>query len=797
MSTFFNDIKYAFRQVRKSPGFTAVAVLSLAIGIGLNATVFTALNAAFLRPLSFSNDHEIVRVTWPPHFSYPDYLELKEQSRTLSGVIAVSHGMEMLNREGRTELLNSSVVSSNYFQVLGIKPHVGRFFSPESQPSVHEPIVVISYSLWQRCYQRDPQICGKTIWLTNYSYTVLGVTPKNFSGIYRFKPVDIWCPADVRGDTGKNSSLSLLGRLAPGMSVEAALAEVDMIVDGLGINLSNLKTGRSLKVRVESESDVMKRSGTLLSMVMSVAVLVLLVACANVSALLLAWNESRQHEIAIRRALGSSRLRLLRQLLTESLLLSFLGTVLAVLLARWAVSLLPALIPDMIVPIVPELRLDRRVLTMIFMLMGLATVFFGFIPALRVTRIDPAVHIKESMSSSHGRRRYFGQNTLVIGQLAVSLIFLATTGLFIRGFAKGLSMDFGFQNKEMLLIELSPGAFGLNSHQEQAYYTQLIEHVEAVPTVKQVSLASFVPFSLSGGGARKQVYIPGDSTDVSQQGSEWRYNVIHPDYFKTMGIPVRQGRVFNERDCTSDAKVAMISETAARRFWADKDPIGESLFIGGMQGRAYQIVGIVRDIRITDLITPPEPYLYLPFGQEYSGGMTLLVQTQGKAELVAEPIRHVMRAVNRNVLPLVVTTLKQQVHFVLLPQWIASWLLGVLGFSAFTMATAGLYSLVSYSVARRTHEIGIRMAVGASVMDILITVLRQGLTLAVIGVCIGLPVVLGLGNILRSDMFGLDPADPIVLVGTSLLVIAVAVLAAWIPAWRAAQIDPMEALRYE
>jgi hypothetical protein len=241
----------------------------------------------------------------------------------------------------------------------------------------------------------------------------------------------------------------------------------------------------------------------------------------------------------------------------------------------------------------------------------------------------------------------------------------------------------------------------------------------------------------------------------------------------------------------------MISETAARRFWADKDPIGESLFIGGMQGRAYQIVGIVRDIRIKDLITPPEPYLYLPFGQEVRGEMTLLVETQGKAELAAEPIRRVMQTVNRNIHPLIVTTLKQQVHFVLLPQWIPSWLLGVLGFSAFTMAIAGLYSLVSYSVARRTHEIGIRMAVGASFMDILITVLRQGLTLAVIGVCIGLPVVLGLGYILRSGLFGLNPADPIVLVGTSLLVIAVAVLAACIPARRGAKIDPMVALRYE
>jgi predicted permease len=797
MTTLWHDIRYGFRQMRQSPGFTAVAVVSLAIGIGLNATVFTALNAVFLRPLSFSNAHEIVRIT-SPSFSYPHYLELKEQSRTLSGVIAVSRGEAMLNREGRAELVNSSVVSSNYFQVLGIKPQVGRFFSPESQSSVHEPTVVISYSLWQRCYERDPQICGKTIWLTNRSYTVLGVTPKQFSGINRLMPVDIWFPADVWGDVGVNSSFSLIGRLAPGRSVEAALAEVDVIVNRLGIDLSDLDTGRSLKVRVEAERDLAwKGFGILVAMVMSVAVLVLLVACANVSALLLAWNESRQHEIAIRRALGSSRLRLLRQLLTESLLLSFLGTVFAVLLARWAASLLPALLPDVIVPMAPELRLDRQVLTMIFMLMGLATVLFGFIPALRVTRIDPAVHIKESMSSSQGKRRYFGRNTLVIGQLAVSFIFLATTGLFIGGFAKGRSMDFGFQNKEMLLIDLVPGVFGLNRNQEQAYYTQLIEQVEAVPTVKQVSLASLDPFKLWGVGASKQVYVPGDRTDVSQQGSEWRYNVIHPDYFKTLGIPVQQGRVFNDMDCTPTAGVAMISEAAARRFWADKDPIGESLFIGGAQGKAYQIVGIVRDTRITDVTTPPEPFLYLPFGQEYSGGMTLLVATQGKAERAAEPIRRVMQTVNRNVLPLGVTTLKQQVRFVLLPQWIASWLFGVLGFSAFIMATAGLYSLVSYSVARRTHEIGIRMAVGASVRDILITVLRQGLTLAVIGVCIGLPVVLGVGTILRSELFGLDPADPIVLVGTSLLVIAVAVLAAWLPARRAAQIDPMEALRYE
>ncbi len=798
MTTLWHDIRYGFRQMRMSPGFTAVAVVSLAIGIGLNATVFTALNAVFLRPLSFSNAQEIVRITWPL-FSYPHYLELKEQSRTLSGVIAVScnGGGALLNREGRTELLSCSAVSSNYFQVLGIKPHVGRFFSPESQPSVREPIVVISYSLWQRCYQRDPQICGKTIWLDSTSYTILGVTPKKFSGVSRQSSNDIWCPAEVWGDVGMDSSFSLIGRLAPGRSVEAALAEVDTIVTRLGIDLTNPETGRSLKVAVETERDRWKRYGNLVSMVMSVVVLVLLVACANVSALLLARNESRQHEIAIRRAIGSSRLRLLRQLLTESLLLSFLGTVLAVLLARWAASLLPALVPDIEGLKLPDFRLDRQVLTMIFMLMGLATLFCGFIPAVRVTRIDPAVHIKESTSSSRGKRRYLGRNTLVIGQLAVSLIFLATTGLFIRGFAKGLSMDFGFQNKEILLIKLIPALFGLNWSQEQAYYTELIEQVEAVPTVKQVSLASLVPFSLSGGGARKQVYVPGDSTDVSQKGSEWRYNVIHPDYFKIMGIPVRQGRVFNERDCISDAKVAMISEAAARRFWADKDPIGESLFIGGVQGKAYQIVGIVRDIRTEDLITPPEPYLYLPFTQGSRSEMTLLVETQGKAELAAEPIRRVMQTVNRDVLPLVVTTLKQQVHLALLPQWIASWLLGVLGVSVFTMAMAGLYSLVSYSVARRTHEIGIRMAVGASFRDILISVLRQGLALAVIGVCIGLPVVLGVGYVLSSELFGLDAADPLVLVGTSFLIIAVAVLAAWIPARRAAQIDPMEALRYE
>jgi len=795
MRIIWNDVRCGFRQLRKSPGFTIVAVLSLAIGIGLNATVFTALNAIFLRPLSCSSEHEIVRITWPL-FSYPDYLELKEQSRTLSGVIAVSKDVRMLKRKGRIELLNRRVVSSNYFQVLGIKPHVGRFFSPESQSSVNELTVVLSYSFWQRYYQRDPQICGKTIWLNKRSYTVLGVTPKNFSGVFRRLPVDIWCPE--RGYMGQHAVFSLMGRLAPGIGVKEALAEVDTIVDRLGIKLTSLKTGRSKKVEVVSESDFVKRSGTLISMVMSVAVLVLLVACTNVSALLLARNESRQREIAIRRALGSSRLRLLRQLLTESLLLSFLGTVLAVLLARWAVSVLPALFPDMIFLKLPELRLDRRVMKMIFMLMGLATLFFGLIPALRVTRIDPAVHIKEHVSSSHGKRRYFGRNTLVIGQLAVSLIFLATTGLLIRGFAKGLSMDFGFQNKEMLLIQLSPGSFGLNRNQEQAYYTKLIEHVEAVPTVKQVSLASSVPFNIMGGGGKKQVYVPGDNTDVSQQGRAWHYNVIHPDYFKTMGIPIRRGRVFNERDCTSNAKVAMISETAARRFWADKDPIGESLFIGGMQGKAYQIVGIVRDVRTEDLITSPEPYLYLPFGQEYGGEITLLVETQGKAELASEPIRRVMQTVNRNVLPLVVTTLKQQIHFELLWEWIASWLFGVLGISAFIMATAGLYSLVSYSVARRTHEIGIRMAVGARFMDILITVLRQGLTLAVIGVCIGLPVVLGLGYILRSgEMFGLNPADPIVLVGTSLFVIAVAVLAAWIPAQRAAKIDPIEALRYE
>lgn len=799
MTTLWHDIRYGFRQMRNSPGFTAVAVVSLAIGIGLNATVFTALNTVFLRPLSFSNDHEIVRII-EPFFSYPHYLELQEQSHTLSGVIAIScnGGGAMLKREGRVELVPSSVVSSNYFQVLGIKPHIGGFFSPESQSSIQEPTVVISYSFWQRCYEGDPQIYGKTIWLNGTSHTILGVTPKKFSGVYRESCVDIWFPAEAGREGGANSIYSLIGRLAPGAGVEQARAEVETIVHRLGTDLTIPKAWRSPEVSVEAERDRWKRNGRLISMVMSVAVLVLLVACVNVSALLLARNESRQHEIAVQRAIGCSRLRLLRQVLTDSFLLSFLGTALAVLLTRWAASLLPALLPDIALLKVPELRLDRQVLATIFMLMGVATLVCGFIPALRVARIDPATHIKESRSSSDGKRRCFGRNTLVIGQLAVSFIFLATTGLLIRGFAKGLSLNCGFQNKEILVIHMVPGVFGTNPNQAQAHYAQLIEQVGAVPIVKQVSLASFVPFDIMmEGGGKKQVYVPGDTTDVSQEGSEWHCNTIHPNYFKTLGIPVRQGRVFDDMDCTPEAKVAMISEAAARRFWADRDPIGESLVIGGVQGKAYQIVGIVGDVRTENLVAPPKPCVYLPFGHKYLPAMTLLVETQGKAERAAEPIRRVMESANLDILPLDVTTLKENIHCRLLPEWIASWLFGVLGWSAFIMAIAGLYSLVSYSVARRTHEIGIRMAVGASFRDILIGVVRQGLVLAVIGVCIGVPVVLCVEVVVRSEIFGLDAADPIVLVGTSILVIAIAVLAAWIPGRRAAKVDPMVALRCE
>jgi len=783
------DLRFGFRLLAKTPGFTAMAVLSLAIGIGLNSMVFSALNAAFLRPLLFKSPDTIVRVE-SPTISYPDYRELKEHSRSLAGLVAVSRHMSLLRDPEGLKTLPTEIVSPNYFSVLGVGAALGNVFSENDPRLANEQLVVISYRLWQGRFGGDPALAGKSIPLNNQKITVLGVAQKDYYGVNPMFKSDVWFPVGPAVmENRDDDEFELLGRRAHAISVAQVQAEMETIIRQIG--LKDPQTHEPKRVLVWSEARAaMDHGEALVLLVMPIVGLVLLVACANVSSMLLARNEQRQREIAVRLALGAGRGRLTRQLLAESLLLAVLGAVFGLLLTIWAKGALFALIPPSFVALVPEPQLDRRVLALTFLLTLLATLVFGLAPAWRAARTDLAAVLKgEAALGARYWRRLRGRNLLVIGQLVVSVVFLATSGLLVRAFLRGNTIDLGFQRKAMLQL-LIPGINGPESR-------ALLERIRAIPGVSEVSLAMGVPLALSGGGATEKVFLSDAASKGPTDELKIGFNVVAPNYFQMMGIRLLRGRAFEEADNASGPRVVIISEAMAHRYWPKEDPIGKFVRVGNPQAEPAQVVGITRDVVRNAIAETAEPFIYLPLNQRGCGEINLLVATKGNDASVLVLVRRELTSVHAELEPMFVMTQDQVIRFALLPQWATAWLFGVLGLLAFGMAAAGLYGVISYAVARRTHELGVRMALGAQAGDTMRMILREGLVLALIGLALGLPAAFGVGSALRGLLYGINPADPAVLLGSSFLVILVVLAAAFFPARRAMKINPAEALRYE
>ena len=797
------DIRFGLRMIAKNRSFTAMAVLSLAIGIGLNTTIFSVLDGVFLRPMGFKDSATIVRISEPDFFSYPHYRELSGQCRSLSGVVARRGERCFLrSREGR-EQVDAEIVSPNYFSVLKVGAAVGDVFSERDPRLRNDPVVVISYELWQSHFGGDPAIVGKAIDLVDdtakdlrRSFIVLGVVQKGYKGSRTsWDNIEIWFPPRPEDwENRKAGDFSLLGRLAPGASEAQAQAEVEAIVRRL--DLRNDKTGQPEQVSVMTEAHSNRGVQVLSMLIMALAGLVLLVACANVSSLLLARHEERRHEIAMRLALGADRWRLIRQLLVESLLLATLGAGFGLVLTAWAKNAVLALLPGEWLHF--EFRLDDRVLGFAVALTLLATLAFGLAPAWRASRTDLALILKGEIPLGGKRwRRFRGRNTLVVGQLAVSVFFLVTAGLLLRAFLGANAAGFGFARKPMLQVTI-----GLNRETGLTHpfsWAQLMERVRGLPGVKQVSMATKVLSFLSDSGdaqRKAKVFLSGGDAAANTEGLDIDFNCVATNFFEVMGIPLLRGRCFEGRDDPSGASVVIISEAMARRYWPGTDPIGQTVRLRKESAPPAEIIGIVRDIVHTRIGEIPEPIIYMPLSEKIGGGI-LLVEMKGDPVAVASAIRREMRMLEEDVELVLMETQKQAIRFAMFPQWIGAWLSGVLGLLAFTLSAAGLYGVISHSVARRTHEIGVRMALGAQTGDVLRMILRQGLVLALAGLAMGLPAAFALGWIGQSALFGLSPADPITFLGSSILVIGVALSACYFPARRAAKIDPMVALRYE
>ena len=806
MGTLIQDVRYGFRMLVRNPGFTAVAVVSLAVGIGLTATTFSLMDWLCLRPLPVTRPGQLFRVfastDQNPYgsFSYPDYVELRDRSRAFSGLMAIDHRGAALKGSEGSEGLVADVVSRNYFTVLGVKAILGRFFSAEDDPaSVAEPVVVITHGLWHRRFGGDDDIAGKTILLNGRNVTVIGVTPKGFVGTRNvvrcevWYPIETWAQHEGRRESRERRDFELWGRLPPGTTVTEAQAEVDTVVRQLAAAYTS--TNKVQRGLVVSEARFrLKGKGVLLLLSMLIVGLVLLISCANVSSLLVARSELRRREMSIRFAVGGGRARLFRQLLTESLLLCLLGAGVSILLTKLVIAALPALLPPGVASML-DVRLDHRVVGFTMVVSLLVTLTFGLVPALRASKPNLTPLLKgEYIQNGKGRRRFSGLNAMVVGQLALSMVLLATAGLLMKSFLQCLNTDLGYFKKNILLASLSRSS---NVEQTKFYYQQLVERVQTLPGVKHASMARHAPFGESGGGAAKRVFLPGDESSAQEQGQAIKFNVVGQDYFRTMGVRLLQGREFNELDDQSRPKVVMVSETMARRFWPDRNPLGQLVRVDKPQGQAWEVIGVVEDCKHINVDDEPEPYLYFPFGQMFWWDMTLLVETSLDAGEMVKLVRREMQALNKDATLSSMTTMKELIRSNLSARRSLTELMGTLSLIGLILATAGLYGVVAYAVNQRRHEIGIRMALGAQRGDVLKMILRQGLVLALCGLGFGLPIALAVAHILRSLFYGVSPMHPTTFAGASLVLVGVVLAASYIPARRAAKVDPIVALRYE
>jgi len=803
MSTLIQDLKFGFRMLAKNPGFTAVAVLTLALGIGANTTIFSVLDDVFLRSLPAKEPHRLVWMYAMSQdkyvlASYPDYLDLCRQDAAFSGIIALSRHVALLNMAGETEFIKADLVSENYFSVLGISAAVGRtFVAGEDWESHKDPPVVIGHGLWLRRFGADPSIVGRTVVFNGRHAVVLGVAPQWFGGLERAMATEVWLPLNAWSSPGdlqnrKIRDFELLGRLRPGVSLEKVRPELDTIARRLSDAFP--ATDKGLTFLVSAEADRLREGLPRSFLLLGGVGLVLVICCANVSAMMLARAEARRREIAVRLALGAGRGRLLRQLLTESLVLALLGGGLGAVLTSWLLRLQPALGPPGPFVFRFDFRVDARVLVFTLAVTMLAALIAGLAPALKASKTDLLSTLKaEEGRTDQGRWWLGGRNLLVAGQMALSLTLLIVAGLFLKSLVFSERINPGFDaSKKLLIVNVSPSARPGAISRE--FYLPVVERIRSLPGVRKASYASRMLLSGSGGGVSCEVSIPGVEPPSGQKAFVVRFNSVGRDYFQTVGARILRGRAFDAREESPEQRGVLINEMMARRFWPGTDPIGRHLMV---EGSDYQIIGIVQDGRINDIHEPLEPYIYFSFAQRPSGEGAIIVETAGAPQQLVGAVKQEIRAVDKDATFLFVQTMKELMGYALWGDRMSFLFVGALGCLGIFLTTVGLYGVVAYLVGRRTHEIGIRMALGARRQDVFALVLRQGLRIALIGIPLGLAAAAAVARLISSNLYGVKPTDLTVFLGSSVLVLAVAMLASYLPARRATKVDPIVALRYE
>ena len=836
METLWHDLRYGFRVLRASPGFAAVAVLSLAFGIGANTSIFSVVNAALLRPLPVTEPDRLVFVyngnrAGDPYSvsSYPDYVDYRDKNEVFSDLLAYSSITMSARGDDQADLISGLLVSGNYFDALGVRAELGRSFLPdEDKTPGARPVAVISHGLWQRRFGGDPRIAGQQLTLNGQAFTIIGVAPAGFEGAEILETNDIYVPAMMQalvrpprsGFSGEMNPdlltrrgarwMRMIGRLKPGVTIQQAQAAMTAIADGLEQTFpeDNRNTAATLfpvsKVDPRAYSQLVSVAGLLLAVVG----IVLLIACANVANLLLARASARRKEIAIRLAMGASRGRLVRQLLTESVLLSLAGGSLGLLLALWTSDVLKSTSPaGGMFSFTLDSRLDVRVLTFTFLLSLATGVIFGLAPALQASRPDLLPALKDEVSSAApGLRRFSLRNLLVVAQVALSLVLLIGAGLFLRSLQNAQAIDPGFDATKILDAQLNVNLLRYTKVQGQEFYRQVIDRVEALPGVESASLARVVP--MSGSGRTSSLLIEGQQAPDNVFRSEGTApdatgsfsvssNVVGESYFRTMGIVLLEGRDFTVQDKEGAPSVAVVTQAFARQYFDDHQALGKHVSLRGARGPWSEVIGVVGDTKYRTLGESPRPIVYTALAQNHETGMTLHVRTTGNPSSVAVAVRREVQALDQN---LPVTNLQPITEVLagsLFAARMGAVLLAVFGLVALLLAGVGLYGLMSYGVARRTREIGIRMALGAGTHSVLRLVLREGVSLVSCGLVAGLIVAAAVTRLLASFLYGVSPLDPTTFAAIPAVLLVVALLASYIPARRATKVDPMVALRYQ
>ncbi len=812
MNTTIRDVRYAFRMMARSPGFTLVAILSLALGIGANTTIYSWVNAIMLNPLPGVADVDrLLMMTEKSRSgtftstSYPDFVDYRSGVASKADLAAYTMMTVGLNSGDRTDRMWCEEVSANYFEVLGVKLALGRAFLPEEdlRPG-GAPVLVLNHRVWVDRFNSDPQIVGRTVVLNSHTFTIVGVAPRRFQGSLVGLSTDLWIPTMMQGELFSrrdvynqrgNHWLLVFARPKPGVSVRQTEAMLAAIGNELARQYPSTNLGRTLSLlpiwRAPFGATLIFRPVlTVLTLVVGV---VLLIACANVANLLLARSLGRRKEIAIRLSVGAGRSRLVRQLLTESVLMALLAGSAGLVMVRWGTRLLASFTPPANLPIYATVEIDANVLIFALLLSVATGLLFGLTPALQASNPALVGALKDETvrfggAQGHARVR----SLLVIGQVALSLILLIAAALFVEALNKAKNINPGFDPEHMLAASFDLSLNAYSTERARAFEKDLLKRAQTIPGVESASYIRRLPLGFTGSNSRSMTidgYVPKPNEEVVIDVT-W----AGPGYFHTMRTPILSGRDFEDSDEAAAQRYVIINDAMARRYWTGREPLGAKLRVGDTECR---VIGVAQTGKYNNLSEDPVPYLYFPIWQFSRSDVTLLVRGAGDPGNYAAPIRALVREMDPGVALFNVVRLPDYMGGPLYASRMAASFLGLLGILALALATVGLYSVMAYVVAQQAREIGIRVALGAQRRDVLAMVARHGLTLTTVGVAFGLAGAFGTTRFARSLLYGVDPAEPLTYLGLSLGLYFVALLACLVPAFRATRVDPLVALRCE